>query len=56
MKSYIEPKAKVINLSSEGPLLDGGSFPINNEEGGGNPSNQREHNASNQRLNIWGDM
>lgn len=54
MKTYIEPKAEVINLSSEGPLLD---MSVKKEPGGGEGSNQRDPSASsNQGLNIWDDM
>lgn len=54
MKTYIEPKAEVINLNTEGALMIGSPF---NQEGGGEGSNQRDPSASsNQGLNIWDDM
>lgn len=48
MKEYISPKAKVIELETEGHLLDGSGPSINREEGG-------EQEFSNRRGSIWGN-
>lgn len=47
MKKYNAPVARIIDLHAEGELLTN-SLPVNNQEGGGNASNERSSFGS-----IW---